>query len=109
MAGTDGEVAGATFRVALQSISVARKDAIVEDDFKTWAHTILLIRGRASNVFWYSDEGEGNLSKTSVGHIVCRARCGPFMSAHGHSLIQCRLRMGMKPPTTFHASLENLR
>lgn len=70
MAVADSEPTGATFRVALQSISVARKDEVVEDDFKTWAHTILLIRGRASNSFWYADETEGNLSKTSVRLVL---------------------------------------
>lgn len=54
------------FRVALHSINVSRKDGVVEDDFKTWAHTVLVLRGRASNALWYADEAEGNLAKTSV-------------------------------------------
>jgi len=57
----------ANFRLALTTISIDRVDRSPEDDFKTWAQTVVVTGSRLSSRFWFAgDEKESNLGKTSV-------------------------------------------
>ena len=57
----------ANFRLALTTISIDRVDRLPEDDFKTWAQTVVVTGSRLSSRFWFAgDEKESNLGKTSV-------------------------------------------
>ena len=57
----------ANFRLSLTTISIDRVDRSPEDDFKTWAQTVVVTGSRLSSRFWFAgDEKEINLGKTSV-------------------------------------------
>ena len=54
-------------RVALHSITVARVDGAVEDDFKTWAQVVWLNPdGMPNDAAWYAAGDDALLACTSV-------------------------------------------
>lgn len=57
-----------TFRVALQSVSLKRRDGGVEDDFKTWALCAVVSGATRRSLprVWYADGADAPLAKTSV-------------------------------------------
>lgn len=50
----------------MQTVNLKRKDGQIEDDFKTWAHAVLVTPAGNLCQQWYSSETDANLAKTSV-------------------------------------------
>jgi hypothetical protein len=46
----------ANFRLALTTISIDRVDRSPEDDFKTWAQTVVVTGSRLSSRFWFAGD-----------------------------------------------------
>ena len=66
-----------TFKVCMQEVSIRRADGVEEDDFKTWAHAVVLTHGRPNGRLWYT--GEEMLGRTSVRVVAqpwaCARKC----------------------------------
>ena len=60
---------GFRLKVKLPQITLRRVDGTEEDDFKTWAHTVVQTIVGPSKDLWYREDAEAsvaNLGKTSV-------------------------------------------
>jgi hypothetical protein len=74
-------MSGFRLKVRVSSVALRRVDGTEEDDFKTWAHVLVV----GAEEVWYPESAEpsvSNLGKTSVGvhpHTL-RARQGGWVA-----------------------------
>jgi len=87
-------VLSCTFRVLLHAVAVHRADGEEEDDFKTWAHAVVLTHGRPNGRLWYA--GDEMLGRTSVSaQLLLTGRRGFVWAGKGRGEQGMRLAVGV--------------
>jgi hypothetical protein len=77
---------GFRLRVKATQVAVRRVDGTEEDDFKTWAHTVVAGPSGPVKEAWYAEDAEpsvSNLGKTSVSRLFVVAPASRWLSVGG--------------------------